>query len=319
MKQTGEAAERAARLLLRQQNDLITRSQALSAGMSRDALRHRLRAGGQWKVVLPGVYLGHSGQLTVGQRELAAVLYAGHGCVITGSAALARQDVRVPLSEVVDVLIPEAMKRRSIGFVRVHRTIRMPERPVVIDGIRWAPPARAVADTARGQLDWQDVRELVAGAVQRGKCTVGQLATELRAGPSQGSDALRSALAEVADGIASVAEGDLRALIKRGGLPEPMYNPQLYVGSTFLARPDAWWADAGVACEVDSREWHLSPVQWDKDLARHAAMSAHGIIVVHLTPRRLRVDGAAVVSQLRSTLDKGRQRPPLHIRAVPST
>jgi hypothetical protein len=268
-------------------------------------------------VVLPGIYLIHDGQLTAGQREAAAVLHAGPSCAITGRAALKRQGVRAPLSDVVDVLVPHHVKRQDAGFVRVHRTKRMPERPIVIDGLRWASPARAVADAAYGRMDRREVTALAVDAVQRSACTFAELAAELRAGPKRGSGALRAALEEIADGVASMAEIDLRKLIKRSGLPDPMYNPDLYVGSLFLARPDAWWPEAGVAVQVDSREYHLSPQTWDNDLARHAAMSAQGIIVVHLTPRRIRYESAAVTGQLRSTYAKGRERPALTIRAVP--
>ena len=38
------------------------------------------------------------------------------------------------------------------------------------------------------------------------------------------------AFEEVADGVRSSAEGDLRTLVKRERLPEPMYNPRLYAG-----------------------------------------------------------------------------------------
>src|SRR5262249_32774012 len=212
-----------------------------------------------WRIVLPGVYLVHSGGLTLGQREAAAVLYAGNSSVITGNSALARVGVRVPAPELIDVLVPHEHRRQSTGFVRIHRTIRMPEQPWRLNGLQWAPPARAVADAVRGFTDMDSARALVAGAVQQRKCTVQQLATELRAGPKQGSGALRAALEEVADGIASVAEGDLRKLIKKARLPEPMYNPSLFIGAEFLARPDVWWPDAALAVEVDSREWHLSP------------------------------------------------------------
>lgn len=311
-------ADQAIASIRRKQGDLITRRQALSAGLSADALRHRLRDGGPWKVVLPGVYLMHTGGLTGGQREIAAVLYAGRGCVVTGIAALQRHGVRVPASEVVDVLIPDATKRQSAGFVRTHRTIRMPERPIVADGIRWASAARAVADATRGVLDERDVRAVVADAVQQRKCTVGQLAAELNVGPRQRSAALRTVLEEVADGVASIAEGDLRKLIKGGGLPEPMYNPQLFIETEFIGQPDVWWRDAGVAGEVDSREWHLSPAQWERTMARHATMSAAGIIVIHVTPRRVRLDGARVLAEFRSAIDAGRKRPPLAIRAIPS-
>lgn len=60
-------------------------------------------------------------------------------------------------------------------------------------------------------------------------------------GPTRESGRLRAVLDEVADGVRSAAEADLRLLIKRSGLPEPLYNPDLYLGSMFLARPDAWW------------------------------------------------------------------------------
>src|SRR5215472_12391554 len=311
------ASDRALTAIFRQQSDLITRPQALAAGLTKGALRSRLRTDGPWRIVLPGVYLSHNGGLTSAQQEVAATLYAGHGCVLTGMTALEVQGAQVPHSDFVDVLVPAQTQRRSAGFVRMQRTSRMPENPWLIGGIRYAPAARAVADAVRGQTDLSFVRSVVAGAVQQRKCSVRDLAAELQAGPRRGSGALRAALAEVADGIRSVAEGDLRALIKRFGLPDPMYNPQLFVGEAFLAEPDAWWPDAGVAAEMDSRTYHLSPGAWEKDLARDAAMTAQGILVVHVTPARIRSEPAAVARQLWSTYKKGRQRPPLEIRAVP--
>ena len=110
--------------------------------MSKDALRHRLSADGPWRVVLPGIYLAHNGGMTVGHREIAAVLYAGRDCVITGPAALRRQGVRVPVSDTVDVLIPAAMRRLSSGFVQIHRTTRMPDRPWRMDGMLLGPTGK---------------------------------------------------------------------------------------------------------------------------------------------------------------------------------
>jgi hypothetical protein len=154
------------------------------------------------------------------------------------------------------------MRRQRVAFIQIHRTAGLPENPWIIDGLRCAPPDRAVADAARGLIEIKDVTVLVADAVQHGKCTIEQLSRELKDGPNQRSALLRAALAEVSDGIASVAEADFRKLVQRSGLPAPLYSPRLYVGTEFLARPDAWWADAGVAAEVDSREWHLSPDSW---------------------------------------------------------
>jgi hypothetical protein len=266
--------------------------------------------------VLPGLYVLGGGELTAAQREIAAVLYAGSGCAVTGHAALRRRGVRVPHSDLVDVLIPASVKRQSVSFVQLHRTYSMPDGVREIGGVPYAPAARAVADAVRGRADRRSVTALVADAVQHGACTVTELAAELRSGPRQGSTALRAALAEVADGIASVAEGDLRKLIKKGNLPEPMYNPRLFIGTRFLAQPDAWWPGAGVAAEVDSREWHLSPDGWERTLARHAKMTAHGILVLHFPPRRIRSEPMAVIEDIRKALAAGRGRGPQQIRAV---
>src|SRR5712691_2564342 len=189
--------------LLREQCEIVSRRQALACGVSVGELRTRLRPDGPWKVILPGVYLAHNGLLTVGQRERAATLYAGNGSVISGRAALARQGIRVPLSDVVDVLVPHERIRANTEFVRVHRTKRMPAQVWQTDGLLWALAARAVADATRGQTDLRAARAVVADAVQRGKCTVGQLAAELDAGPKQGSAALRAALEDVMAGADS--------------------------------------------------------------------------------------------------------------------
>jgi hypothetical protein len=301
---------------MRTQKDVLSRSQALER-MTWAAIRYRLRPGGTWRVVLPGVYLTNGGLPTVSQREMAALLYCGAGSAITGPAALARQGVRTQPSEIIDVLVPEPRKRQSVSFVRVHRTIHMPERVLVSDGLRYAPVARSVADTARELAGLREVRAVVADAVQRGRCSVRELAVELTTGTTKGSAGLRVALAEVADGVRSVAEAELRALIKSAGLPTPFYNPFLYVGHDFLARPDVWWPDAGVACEVDSREWHLSPDGWERTVARSARMSAHGIVVLHVTPGCIRAQGSAVISELRQAVASGLKRPRLPIRTLP--
>src|SRR5580658_6634742 len=316
MKRTNAQVDRAVEKIWRDQAYLVTRGQVLSGGLTVDALRHRLRTGGPWTAVLPGIYHTRTGPLSGAQREIAAVLYAGPGCMITGPAALEQQGVRVPMCDFVDVLIPQERQRQSVGFVRAHRTGRMPERPWGHGGILWAPPARAISDAVRGEFELANVRALVADAVQHRKCTIGQLTEELRLGPRRGSGLLRTVLEEVAEGVASAAEGDLRRLIRSGRLPEPVYNPDLYVGSEFLARPDVWWRDAGVAAELDSREWHLSPDQWTRTMARHARMSAQGIIVLHFTPGRIRSDGAQVVAELRSAIEAGLRRPRLDIRTL---
>jgi very-short-patch-repair endonuclease len=97
-----------------------------------------------------------------------------------------------------------------------------------------------------------------------------------------------------------------------------MFNARLYAGKVFIAVVDAWWPEAGVAAEVDSRAWHLLPEDWEHDLQRHARMSSHGIIVLHFPPSRIRTDPAGVAADIKAALAAGQGRLPLAIRALPA-
>jgi hypothetical protein len=265
------------------------------------------------------VYLAVTGTATQDQREIAALLYAGPRSLITGPAAVRRHRVHSAGPDVVDVLIPWASKRQSVGFVRVHRTRLMPERIYVTGPIRFAKPARAVADTARSLARFDDVRQVVCEAVQRRACTVAELVEELSAGPARGSTLFREALAEVDDGVRSVAEADARVVILRSDLPKPMFNARLHdENGVFIAMVDAWWAEAGVAAEIDSRAYHLTAGDHDRTTERHDRLVAHGILVLHFPPKRLKTDVAGVISDLRSAIEKGLGRPRLPIKALPA-
>jgi len=304
--------------LLEKQSSVVSRGQLLTLGMSDRAMQYRVRRSGPWRKLLPGVYLAATGIPSLYQKELAAVLYAGPGSLVTGPMALMHHSIRSgsPI-DVIDVLVPTDRQRLSTGFARLHRTVRLPARASSIGLVRLALAPRAVADTARQLTELRDIRAVVADAVQLGRCTIGQLAEELRIGPVKGSALFRSVLAEVADGVRSTAEGDLRDVIRTARLPMPLFNPSLYNGDVFLGKPDAWWPDAGVAGEVDSREWHLSPEDWDRTRRRHDRMAAAGIIVLHFSPAQIRREPAEVAQMIKGALDRGIRRPGLLIHTVP--
>jgi very-short-patch-repair endonuclease len=194
----------------------------------------------------------------------------------------------------------------------------MPEFVFTDGAVRFADAARAVADAARELQSFREVRAVTADAVQRGRCRIDQLAEELARAPARQSGWLRRTLAEVADGVRSVAEGDLRDLIRAAGLPAPVFNARLYIGPALLAVVDAWWPDAGVAVEVDSREWHLSPEDSRRTARRSRGMSAKGIIMLHVTPHQIRTEAEKIVADIRDALESGRARPLLAIRTLPA-
>jgi hypothetical protein len=303
--------------LIETQRQVVSRAQALGGGMSRKAIAHRLRPGGPWRHILPGVYVTVTGSPAPVQREIAAQLYAGPRSVLTGGAALRHYGLPAPQSDRVDLLVPVKVQRQNTSYVRLHRTERLPEMVDVLPHRRYALPARATADAARWLTSVQEARAVIAGAVQRGTCTVGQLTEELNAGPVRDSALLRTVLSEVGAGIRSAPEAELRELIKQAGLPVPMFNPRLYLpNGTFLGSPDVWWPEAGLAVEVDSKRWHLSPDDWERTMDRHSRFGEHAIVTLHFTPHMLRADRARVIAAMRNAYQAGLARPRLPITAL---
>ena len=126
--------------LLQQQSSVVSRAQLLALGMKDNAMQYRVRRGGPWQTLLPGVYLTVSGVPSFSQKEMAALLYAGPGSLITGPTALMHHSIRSGSAvDVIDVLVPIGRQRVSAGFARLHRTARMPVRASRAGSVRrWA-------------------------------------------------------------------------------------------------------------------------------------------------------------------------------------
>jgi hypothetical protein len=314
---SGYDREQLARIL-RSQYDVVSRSQALECGMTRATIEYKLRRDGPWRPILPAVYLTVTGRPTANQRDMAALLYAGPQSMITGPVAVRRHNMRCAGLNSLDVLVTAETRRKSTGFVQIQRTTRMPDDFYTTGPIRFTSLARAVADAARGMTQFSDVQALVCEAVQRGRCAIDDLARELSEGPTAGARWYRMALAELSEGIRSAAEAQLKHLIGRSDLDPPVYNADLYtLDGIFLGRPDAWFARAGVAGEVDSREYHLGAKDYDATTRRHNRMEAVGIHVLHWLPSTIKAEPHRVIAELRAAIAVGNQRPQLPIRAIP--
>ena len=72
----------------------------------------------------------------------------------------------------------------------------------------------------------------------------------------------------------------------------------LVADGVVLAVVDAWFDDVGLAWEIDSYEYHLSPSSYAATLARHAVLTAHGVVVLHTLPSRLHREPRRVLDEL---------------------
>jgi hypothetical protein len=297
------------------QYQVIGRGQALECGIPRSTITSWCASQGKWQRLLPGVYLTVTGRATSQQRMMAALLYAGPRGVITGTAALRAYRLRSPGPDLIDVLVPQAATRQSTGFVRVHRTRRLP-RAYRTGMIRYAAPARTVADAARLLPSLDDVRAVVAEAIQKQVCSLAQLGLELDEGGTRDSVRLRTALADVRAGSRSVAEVRFRERVERSSLPAPQYNVFLRTADgADIGEVDAWWADAGVSAEIDSQEYHFYRADWLRTEAKRSLLLKHGIFPHNIPPARVERDWEAVCDELLRSLEQGRQRSRLAIVA----
>lgn len=303
---------------LRSQDKVITRIQARGCGLSGRAIDYRLRPGGPWQRVLPGVYLAHTGAITLHQQQVAALLYGGEESALTGDIAarwhgLERRDMKA-----IDVLVPASERRQSRSFVRITRTRRMPQDLEVKGAVRVVPAARAVADAARAATRLDDARAIVSSGLQRNRCSFQELMTELEEGPSAGSKFLGIALTEVSNGARSNAEIDLHKLIDRSELEKPLYNASIYTEDhVFIAQADTWWQRAGVAGEVDSWKYHFKKAaDYAATQKRHNRMESYGINVQHWLPHVIWNDSETVLEDLGRAIEAGCRRPPLRLITV---
>src|SRR5882757_7083360 len=268
-------------------------------GLSQAVPSRRCRPGGGWTRLLTGTYLLTGGSPSRRQLVRAALLRAGPLAVVTGVEGARRHGVRrVPDEPRVHVLVPGGQHVSSQSFLLVERTER-PWRQKMVDGFPIALPARCLVDAARREQRLDTVRGMIADALQRNVCDDASLAAELRHHRLRGTAVPRFVLNEVCAGVRSAAEAWARRLIHRTSLPEPEWNVELCsAAGRRLAVVDAWWNEVGLAWEIDSKEFHLAPSDYERTITRHSALAAEGVLVVHTLPSQLKKNPAGVVRDL---------------------
>ena len=73
-----------------------------------------------------------------------------------------------------------------------------------------------------------------------------------------------------------------------------------------------------MAAEIDSRAHHLAAADQDRTTDRHDKLTAHGILALHFSPRRVKDDPAGILGEIRQAIGKGLERPPLPVKGLPA-
>ncbi|MFJ9443878.1 hypothetical protein ACIRRH_18680 [Kitasatospora sp. NPDC101235] len=310
--------------LVKRQQNVVTASQLRARGVPARIITEHCRRGGPWRRMLPRVYLLQSAEPTPEQRMWVALLYAAQngreegrreGAVITGAAALALYGFtvvpRLPAVTEVDVLVPRQRRLKDIGEVRIRRT----ERELVarsVHGLACAPVARAVADAL---AEWTaepghsaPVREVLreAVALPDNLCTARELVVELTDSGLTGEPRVRAALDELLAAERDLVLDQLGHLVDEWLLPAPLNAPELRMrGGTYIAVPDLYWPERGVAVEVDSELRCVSEGEAAWVRGGQHRMEYLGIRVVYVSGAGLAADPDAVGGELREAYRVG--------------
>ncbi|HUW17165.1 MAG TPA: hypothetical protein VMW94_08800 [Actinomycetes bacterium] len=302
------------------QEGIVLAWQLRELGINSSTISDWTRTGGRWRRLLPGTYLVMPGEPTTTQQMRAALLYAGRTAVLTGVTAAAVHGLRkLPCSPCspVHVSLDFARHRSTAGFVLVERT-RRPIEPTTVAGFPVAPLPRALFDASRRIAHRPQTRALILEAIQRRLVTAEQLRDEVDAGQRRWTALLRDTLKDSTSGVQSAEEARFRDGYLAAGLPEPLWNPTLLTREgTFIARPDAYLGSVGLAIEIDSREHHAADHDWEVTLERHARLTAAGVVVIHVVPRRYRREPDVVHREILATLTHLDGRPAPDVVVVP--
>ncbi|MEE6167195.1 MULTISPECIES: type IV toxin-antitoxin system AbiEi family antitoxin domain-containing protein [unclassified Mycolicibacterium] len=262
--------------LLRQQDGVISRRQALGAGLVQHDIRRSLRRN-QWARVHAGVYINHTGPLTWSQRAWAAVLYAAPAALCLESAM---GDEASPIH--VAVARDRAALAEPAG-VRIYHLAHLEERALWNVGpprMRYDEAALDVACRATSEID---AIAVLANACQSRRTTAQRLLETLDSrGRVRRRRWLRAVLVDIADGTCSVLEHGYLVRVERPhGLPRAIRQKRS-ASSVGVCYRDAEYSERLVV-ELDGRMFHDSGTRRDADFERDLDAAVDGRSTVRLS------------------------------------
>ena len=304
------------RALISDQHGVLSATQAVSCGLSRETMRRRVLRG-LWQRPVPGVYALQSGPPNRLQWLIAAQLYAGEGSVLTGRAALSVYGLEVggpdrsddpAAADHLHALVPHRVRRQNVARLRITRTTMVP-KPTRFGVLRVAPLARSVIDSCLAAVEDGDTRSvdaIVTAVLTDGRVRLTELEYELGKAPRRHSGPLRTEIARSRAHQRATASSGLLEEIRASGPHGALPDVAIYLGRARVAQAAAIWPNRAVAAVVDAPEREIR------------ALIALGFAVVQVVPRQIEDDPAGVLRQISSALaDRPEARLPTGLSLLP--
>lgn len=262
-------------MVLRRQAGVISRAQALAAGMSSTAIS-RLVSRGAWWRVHPRVYLATDHPLTNEVRLFAAVLWAGSHAAVSGVAAAWWHGLWPEPGSIVEVTVPPGRQLIARPGTQVRRR-NLPDTDVVeTGGVRVTGLALTVLEAAVALGDRGST--LLDRALQRKVGLPSLIQAHHRNLGRRGSAAAAALLRGAVDRAASEAERILIGLLRGAGLTGWQCGYQAGGYTVDIAFPSML-----LAIEVDGWAWHSDVERFRRDRQRQNALVLAGWTILRFT------------------------------------
>lgn len=283
---------------------MISREQAVEAGMRPNVIDARLRSG-RWVRVHPRVYRPRGAPTSWHGQLMAALLWAGPRSFASHRAAARLYGLEG--AERAPVEIAQWTGRARPG-VLVHR-LRAQDRPEtrIVDGLRVSRPERTLLDLA-AVVSAPRAGQALDDALRRRLTTLRALRRLLDASSSPGRDGTAGLriLLEIRESsdprVESELERRLVRLLRTAGLPRPVPQHEVTSRGKVVARLDFAYPDLHLGIETHGYRWHGGPERWRRDMARENRLKRLGWVVLAFTWDDVVADPERVVEEVRSFL-----------------
>jgi Transcriptional regulator, AbiEi antitoxin len=290
-KETTRGLDRAIFEVARRQHGVLGRSQLTELGLTKSNIEYRLQAG-RLQLLHRGVY-GLGPLQSKRARWLAAVFAGGPEAVLSHRSAAELWGLIGGVSGPIHLTV--SVRRRRPGIL-LHRSNVPDDERTEVEGIPVTTVPRTILDCAPAMTARRLERLINEADVLRLYDQL-SLPTLLHRYPRRpGSRALWDPLSK-RNGGSTFTRSDLEELLielaDEVGLRRPETNVVLEIdGETFEI--DALWRAERVAVELDSREFHLTPLAFEADRRRDRKLSVAGWRPIRITWWQITRERAAV-------------------------
>lgn len=265
------------RNLARSQCGVVSRAQALRAGLSEDMIKFRVRSD-RWQTLHPGVYATFTGGAGHTAQLWAAVLAAGPGAVLSHETAAELLGLSDRAAASIHVTVPRQRHLTAIRGVSLHRSKRAVEAVLGQSNPPRTRVEETVLDLTQAAANFDDVCGWITRAFARELTDQERLRAAMRQRPRLRWRAdLHELIAAAASGDHSVLEYRYDRDVERAhGLPTPVRQAPFAGPGGRTGRRDRVYRAYGVVVELDGRLGHGPEDQWrDKDRDNAAAVDGH--------------------------------------------